>query len=407
MRRVLADLVGSFVEAWAELRVNKLRVLLSLIGVAVAVAALTGVVALGGLAEQSSRESAERGGGRAATYSLNAYSTGAATIDQRKIDEAFADATGRYGIDYATSVAYSTRAVQLSTGLTEIPTTVVQAPYGEMHRVTMAEGGWFTAADASRLAPAVVINEAFWHQLGSPAVASHPTVSLRGVDSVTAVVTGVSESPDYDTYPSMYMLPNDDYDLSLASYGADVPQYEMWLAPAIGDELSDRVAADVRAALGSDSQVDVNRNDYAAYSGDADPFLPIKLIIAGVGVLVLLLGGLGLVNIALVTVRQRIREIGVRRSFGATAPRVFFSVMLESVAGTVVAGVVGVMIAILVVENPVVQGYIAQGSVSDLPPFPVEAALLGLGSATLIGAVAGLLPALVAVRVKVIDAIRY
>jgi putative ABC transport system permease protein len=151
----------------------------------------------------------------------------------------------------------------------------------------------------------------------------------------------------------------------------------------------------------------VNRSDYAAYAGDSDPFLPIKLIITGVGVLVLLLGGLGLVNIALVTVRQRIREIGVRRSFGATAPRVFFSVMLESVAGTVVAGVIGVMVAVLVVQNPTVQGFIAQGSVDDLPPFPIAAALIGLGSATLIGAVAGVLPALVAVRVKVIDAIRY
>jgi putative ABC transport system permease protein len=42
-----------------------------------------------------------------------------------------------------------------------------------------------------------------------------------------------------------------------------------------------------------------------------------------------------------------------------------------------------------------------------VPPFPAEAALIGLGAATLVGALAGLLPALVAVRVKVIDAIRY
>ena len=45
---------------------------------------------------------------------------------------------------------------------------------------------------------------------------------------------------------------------------------------------------------------------------------------------VILLGALGLVNIALVTVKQRVREIGIRRSFGATAGRVFFAVMMES-----------------------------------------------------------------------------
>jgi putative ABC transport system permease protein len=50
---------------------------------------------------------------------------------------------------------------------------------------------------------------------------------------------------------------------------------------------------------------------------------------------------------------------------------------------------------------------IGQGLVSDFPPFPAEAAVLGLVAATAVGALAGLLPALVAVRVKVIDAIRY
>jgi putative ABC transport system permease protein len=123
--------------------------------------------------------------------------------------------------------------------------------------------------------------------------------------------------------------------------------------------------------------------------------------------LVLLLGALGLVNIALVTLKQRIREIGVRRSFGATAGRVFFAVMMESIVATVVAGIVGVIGAVLIVTNPFVQNFISQGMVTDFPPFPVEAALLGLACATGVGALAGLLPALVAVRVKVIDAIRY
>jgi putative ABC transport system permease protein len=405
VKRAVADVVGAVVEAWAELRVNKLRVLLSLVGVAVAVAALTGVVALGGLAEQSSRESAERNGGRPANYYVNAYSTGSSSPDADAIQDAFVTATERYGIDQISRVAYGTRAVQLSDGVTEVGSVTVDVPYGEMHRVVMTEGSWFTDADTSRLAPAVIVNEVLWRQLGSPPLSTHPTLLLRGADSATVVVTGVSAAADYES-ASLYLLPVPDHDLAVTTYGEETPQYEMWLPPETSDALSAQVASDMEAALGDGFQVDVSRQDYAA-GGDADPFGPIKLIITGVGVLVLLLGGLGLVNIALVTVRQRIREIGVRRSFGATAPRVFFSVMLESVVGTVVAGAVGVMAAVLVVENPTVQGFIAQGSVSDLPPFPVEAALIGLASATAIGAVAGVLPALVAIRVKVIDAIRY
>ena len=409
MNGVLSGVVGALVEAWSELRVNKLRVLLSLVGVAVAVAALTAVVGLGSLAEQSTRESSERSGGRPATYTVSAYSQGATELDPAQFADEFRSTMARYDVSWSTENLYTTRSLQLPVGLTDVQAQIVDPDYGEMHRVSVLDGSWFVDGDEQRMAPALVVNEPLWDQLGRPPVAGHPTVQLRGGDSVTGVVVGVTAAQYPGEAPALFLLPSDDHDLVPASQAGyvETPQYEMWLPPESGDELSGMVQGNLAAALGDEVQVDVNRSDYAAFAGDSDPFLPVKLLVTGVGVLVLLLGGLGLVNIALVTVRQRIREIGVRRSFGATAPRVFFSVMLESVAGTVVAGVVGVMVAVLVVENGTVQGFIAQGSVDDLPPFPITAALVGLGSATLIGAVAGILPALVAVRVKVIDAIRY
>ena len=156
--------------------------------------------------------------------------------------------------------------------------------------------------------------------------------------------------------------------------------------------------------LGDQFAAEVYRSDYAA--NGADPFESIKLVAGGIALLVLFLGALSLVNISLVTIRQRIREIGIRRSFGATAGRVFFAVMMESVVATLAAGVIGVFLAVLVVRSPIVLAAIAPGLI-DVPAFPVDAALIGLASATAVGALAGLLPALVAVRVKVIDAIRY
>ena len=91
---------------------------------------------------------------------------------------------------------------------------------------------------------------------------------------------------------------------------------------------------------------------------------------------------------------------------GDLAGRVFFAVMMESVVAAAAAGIVGVFVAVVLVKNPAVVELIAPG-ITDIPAFPLEAALIGLGAATFVGALAGLLPALVAVRVKVIDAIRY
>jgi len=408
MNRLLSNVVGSFVEAWQELRIHKTRVMLSLIGVAVAVCAITTVVGLGAVAQQSIVEQNERSGGRSATLSLYASSSDGSIIDPDVMQELWVTSLDRYGIDYASRVLYTTQTVQFTDGAVPVQAIAVDQPYGTMHRVKLTEGEWFSVDDADRLAPAVLVNQVFYDRIGRPDLATHPTTTLLGGTPTTAVITGVYPVSTWETEPAMYMLMDTITAITPAEQlaaGGGAPNYELWVPPEISEDLIVALQRDAEGALGAGSQVSVSRQDYAAYNDD--PFASIKLLVAGVAGLVLLLGALGLVNIALVTLKQRIREIGVRRSFGATAGRVFFSVMMESIVATMVAGVVGVIGAVLIVTNPAVQGFIAQGMVTDFPPFPVEAALLGLGCATVVGALAGLLPALVAVRVKVIDAIRY
>ena len=404
----MTGIVGAVVEAWAEIRIHRTRVLLSLIGVAVAVAALTSVVGLGAITQQATTESYERGSGRPATLFVSGYNpvTGESP-DTKTFSTAFLTAAERYSIDWTTRSTHTQVSVDFIDGVTPVDTTVVDADYGTMHRVEMLQGTWLSAGDEQRLAPALVVNETVWARLGSPDLASHPTVVLQGSEPVTAVIVGVTPDPPYaEDYPTMFML----YDSYMAIAPPEqmenlYPQFEAWVPPAIAADLASLMQRDIAGALGEGWQVNVDRQDYLAFQ-DGDPLLPLKLLVGGVATLVLLLGALGLVNISLVTVRQRIREIGIRRSFGATAGRVFFAVMMESVVAAAAAGVVGVFVAVVVVKNPTVVGFIAPG-ISDVPAFPLEAALIGLGAATLVGALAGLLPALVAVRVKVIDAIRY
>ena len=407
----LTGLVGAIVEAWTELRIHRGRVLLSLIGVAVAVAALTGVVAAGGIARQANIEVSERSGGRPASLFLSAYTTGPeGVVDPVVMQSAWEKVLERYRIDYASRTTYGGTRVQFTDGAVDVGITAVDQPYAEMHRVELASGTWFADGDERRLAPALVVNEAFWDRLGRPDLRTHPTATLLGGEhDTTAVVIGVTPSNQYDTSPSAMMLvdaysalaPQGDPALG----GPQLPNYEMWVPLDIADPLIEAVKRDVTAALGPGFEADVYRQDYLSY--DSDPFAVLTWVIGGVAGLVLALGALGLLNIALVTVRQRIREIGIRRSFGASSGRIFFSIMMESVVATVVAGVVGVTIAVILVTNPWTVAFVKENGISDIPPFPVEAALLGLGAATLVGALAGVVPAIVAVRVKVIDAIRY
>ncbi len=405
MSRLFTELVGALSEAWQELRIHRTRVLLSLIGVAVAVCAITTVVGVAGIAEQAMTENNERWGGRSATLKFSLSSADGTAPDTEQMAQAWATSLARYDVQYAGRVVYGEATAQFVDGAVNVPVTAVDQAYAEMHRLQIEHGTWFAVGDEQRLAPAIVVNQVFWNRLGSPDMASNPTVRLVGESPTTAVVVGVTPSPSWEMQPTLYMLNEAYAPMAVASQYGQQPEYELWVPPELSEQIQAGVKSDMQARFGEKFSVDVYRSDAGAQG--EDPMLPLKLMVAGVGGLVLLLGALSLVNIAMVTVKQRIREIGIRRSFGATAGRVFFAVMVESVVATVAAGAVGVMLAILIVKSPIVEETIGQGMITDFPPFPVEAALIGLLCATVVGALAGLMPALVAVRVKVIDAIRY
>jgi putative ABC transport system permease protein len=179
---------------------------------------------------------------------------------------------------------------------------------------------------------------------------------------------------------------------------------ELWVPADQADQAMESISHDLRLALPG-VQVDGGRMDA---QGQEEFLAMLRPAIRGAGIVVLILGGLGVLNIGLVTVRQRIREIGVRRSFGATSGRIFAAIMLESVCATALAGQAAVGAAIVLVRSLPLEQLLNNGMpLADMPGFPVAAAIEGMIAATAVGALAGLLPAIIAVRAKVIDAIRF
>ncbi|HEY1532118.1 MAG TPA: ABC transporter permease [Galbitalea sp.] len=400
------SIVAATMEAWQELRIHRTRVLLSLIGVAVAVCSLTAVVALSGIAEEANIEQIEANQGQPANISISVTANGETQPSYAELQPAFDQITKRYGIRYASAHGDGTIDAQFVDGVQSIDVTLADPAFAQMHVVSLAQGRWLDNADKILLAPAVVVNETVYQSMGTPALSTHPVIQLLGSPHTVGVVVGVVRGNSDPDYWQMYMLPSA-YErvADPANQNQNSPQEELWVPPRIANALTPLVQQDLNQYFDGKYEVDVNRNDYLAHQR-GDPLFLVKLVVGGIAVLILLLGALGLFNISMVTVRYRVREIGIRRSFGATAARVFFSVMMESVVATVAAGGIGVIVAILLIENPISQGYIARGVV-NVPPFPFSAAVIGIVASTVVGALAGLLPALVAVRVKVIDAIRF
>ncbi|MGN6219766.1 MAG: ABC transporter permease [Microbacterium sp.] len=403
----MTAVIGALGEAWSELRHHKLRVLLSLIGIAVSVGALTAVVALSEYQQQQMAEQSDVNGGRPATVSISAGRTDGAPMDWQSFDQHVTQVSERYSFTYRTRLVNNASVdIQTPEQVRAVGAWLVDPAYPVIHRTPLLEGRWFQDSDAELLAPPIVITEALWDVYGRPALGRGFAVQLQGDVAGSYTVVGVTPKQyDGDTEKRVVML-FDSYQSRVDQLSPDQPvMWEVWMPEAQVADIGPVLAADLRAGLDKTVDVTVTRTDWASRPEAKSSAAMFELITGAIAGLVLLLGGLGLVNIQLVAMRQRIREIGVRRSFGATGGRIFTSVLLESVVATAVAGVIGIALAVAILKAPFVLDMF-QG-MQDIPPFPMRAAVVGLIAAVAIGALAGFIPALMAVRSNVIDALRF
>lgn len=406
--RPLSSLVGALSEAWAEIRTHKLRVMLSLIGIAVAVGALTAVLALGDYQRQSMIEQSDLHGGRSAMLVVNATQSDGTAVDWEALDTHVQRSTSRFDFGHtARAVPYGAQSpVQFPDLVEQVPTRLFDLDYPTMHRLKLVEGRWFTEADTQSLAPPVVISEPMWERLGNPALSDHPTLRMTGNAAGVYPIIGVTPRTwSGDTEAQVTMLV-DHFTGRIGPLPADAAvTWEFWTPPETVGEIAPVLAMDLRSGAPRGLDLSVSRSDWASQEDVMAQFDMMTLITSAIAGLVLALGGLNLLNVQLVAMRQRIREIGIRRSFGATGGRIFTAVMLESAVATTVAGIVGITIVVAVLRSPFVVLQLFQ--MQEVPPFPLTAAIGGLIGAVAVGALAGLIPALVALRVRVIDAIRY
>ena len=400
----MTGLIASIVEAAGELRVHKGRIMLSLIGVAFSVFALTAVLGAGGMLSGALQQSVEKMGGRSTVLTIT--SMGGGSVSGAEQDEVVLDQVERLGIEQRSRLLNGSVRIQTPTGVRTSSVMGVDPAYADMYRLQVADGRWIADTDARRLGPALVVNAPLYEALGSPDLGSE-AVTLYGdtgrEGATEAVIIGVlPPDPDRDWDLQAYVSASGVTSLpGTGNQSATASDYRVWVPPEQAEEIRSRLAQALTDTPAGDFDVFSD-----SWSVDDMGFGVLRNAVVAVALVILALGALGLVNISLVTVRYRVREIGIRRSYGATGPRIFVGVLMESVVATVVAGAIGVLLAVALVRSPFVIDYFAGIGLMDLPPFPVEAVLIGLGAATLVGVLAGALPAMIATRIKVIDAIR-
>ncbi len=147
---------------------------------------------------------------------------------------------------------------------------------------------------------------------------------------------------------------------------------------------------------------------FEEYSKVQGLFMILRFIAYFVGTLVLLSGIIGISNIMLIVVKERTREIGVRRALGATPGAIRGQILTESIVLTILAGMLGIAAAtgVLAIANSILSSMPAEDMMFANPSVDMTVVFIALLILIGSGLLAGFIPAQTAINVKPVDALR-
>ena len=408
MRAFWSELVEGFRIAFVAVWASKLRALLTTLGVIIGIATVTTMFTVINGIENGFDRSMDMLGSNVFTIertpdgfnnewwryrSRPAIKEELATyIDRRKSD----------AITHVAPVTYGGYSVQYEGRRVEQTFTRASTPaLADINSFELDEGRFYTDTDLRGGRPVAVIGKGIARELfpiGTP-VGKRIRVGGQRFE-VVGVLAEQGKFLGLVSFDEQVMIPLTTFKRLFRSD----PYIEVQAkaaSPERADEARDELIGLARAARGLDAMEDDN---FAVQSTSAfaDQTAGVKAVIYGVGLfltaLSLLVGGIGVMNIMFVSVKERTREIGIRKAVGAPRRAILFQFLVEAVVVCMVGGVIGVAAAAGLAAL-IDQVFTAELSVGTV--------VLAFSICVGVGVVFGFVPAWSAARARPIEALRY
>ncbi len=395
--------------AMQSLRATKARAFLTALGIVIGVGAVITMVALGSGAQAAVESQLDAlGTDRLSISPGQSYTRGVASLERARltIDDAKA-LEAAPGLRAVAPILTGRAQLQIGTSNGNVDVIATLPALADIDRYTLAAGRFISEGDVEQRRRVAILGGEIPSELNLEGVDARSLVGqkvqLRGVSFDVIGVLEPSGAGGRDDPNESVFIPLSTGQFRI--FGTDrIQRISVRLASARGmrDGLLD-IEAVLRGEhrLRPDQTNDFRIQDNSEFlAARAEAGETMTFLLAGIAAVSLLVGGIGIMNIMLVSVTERTREIGVRKALGATRRTVLVQFLLEAMVLCVIGGIIGVA-----------AGYGAATFIGRLNGWPMhvsmDSVLLAVGFSAAIGIFFGVWPARRAARLDPIEALRY
>lgn len=381
--------------AFKSILANKLRSLLTMLGIIIGVTAVIALVALGQGATKSVTEQVESLGTNLLT--VNIAGRGSATTLNAADADAISDRVD--GIRYLAPVNSQNASVKYGTKSVDVGVVGTNADYMSVRDYALASGRFLAQIDLDVYQKVAVLGAATAADLFGFADPLGEYVLIQGT---RYKVVGVLEEKGSSTAGSndeVVIIPETSSERLFRTKGVRTIYVQVETPERIDEVVSgleNELAAHFRG--NTDSYRVFNQSDaLAALTSVTDT---LSLALAGIAGISLLVGGIGIMNIMLVSVTERTREIGIRKAIGAKKRDILIQFLIESMALSGLGGLLGIGIGVAVANG------VSKALNMDIV-FSPNVIAIAFAFSVAIGVVFGMFPANKAAKLKPIEALRF
>ncbi|MCF7906674.1 ABC transporter permease [Patescibacteria group bacterium] len=280
----------------------------------------------------------------------------------------------------------------------------------DLYDIYPEEGNYFTEEDIKSLAPLAVIGQDVKKELFGSANALGKKIKIKNkYFRIVAILPPSGSVSSFMNVDEFIVIP---YTVA-QKYLLGVDHYQEIHIIAESEELVPQMVKDIELTLRDLHGIDDPKDDDFNVTTQGDIIDTIKLItsvltvlLTSVAAISLVVGGVGIMNIMLVSVTERTREIGLRKALGATSKNVLHQFLIESIILTIIGGIIGISLGIAFsFLSALVLGRVVGPNWQFV--VSIESMFLGLGVAGSVGLIFGYYPARKAARLSPIEALRH